>query len=236
LAALGAIAVLLAAMFASGSRAAAATAIVGALAFGLLWRKRSLWPIVWTFVAIVAFATAISTLDTDMRRKQEFALDSPHPLLNERYPIWQQALTAWRAYPLFGVGGDNFAEITPARVAAWSAAEGGRYDPATFVRSSHAHNLYLNTLAEHGVLGAVVLIVFCVAWTASLLRGRPAIADPPLKWLVWSGAASGLVVTLGLGAFNTTLHDEHGLLALMLFGMWLGYRKSESGPAASARG
>ena len=233
-AALAALLVLLAAIFASGSRAAAATAIVGALAFGVLWRKRSLAPILWTAVAIAAFAGAISTLDTDMRRKQEFALDSPHPLLNERYPIWQQALTAWRAHPAFGVGGDNFSDITPARVEAWQAAGGRRYDRSTFVRSSHAHNLYLNTLAEHGVLGAVVLALFCVAWMASLLRGRPAVADPPLKWFVWSGAASGLVVTLGLGLFNTTLHDEHGLLALMLFGIWLGYVRSASGAAAPA--
>jgi len=234
LAALASLLVLLTAIFASGSRAAAATAIVGALAFGVIWRKRSLAPILWTAVAIVAFAGAISTLDTDMRRKQEFALDSPHPLLNERYPIWQQALTAWRAHPAFGVGGDNFSDITPARVAAWQAAEDRQYDRSTFVRSSHAHNLYLNTLAEHGVLGAVVLAIFCAAWMASLLRGRPAVADPPLKWLVWSGAASGLVVTLGLGLFNTTLHDEHGLLALLMFGMWLGYSRATSVAAAPA--
>jgi O-antigen ligase len=229
-----AMAVLLVAIFASGSRAGAATAIVGAVAFGVLWRKRSLWPIVWTGVVIAAFAAAVSTLDTDMRRKQEFALDSPHPVLNERYPIWLQALATWRAFPLFGVGGDNFGDITPARVQGWEAAEGKRYDPATFVKSSHAHNLYLNTLAEHGVLGAAMLAVFCVAWSLSLLRGRPAVADPPLKWFVWSGAASGLVVTLGLGVFNTTLHDEHGLLALMLFGMWLAYQRGAETPRRRA--
>jgi O-antigen ligase len=227
-AATGAIAVQLATLFAAGSRAGAATAILGAVAFGLLWRKRSRAPIVWTAIAIAAFAVLVSTFDTDMRRKQEFALDSPNPLLNERYPIWQQALTAWRAQPAFGVGGDNFGDITAARVEQWSRESGEGYDVATFVRSSHAHSLYLNTLAEHGVLGMAMLIVVCAAWAWSLACGKPAITDPPIAWLAWSGAAAALVVTVGLGAFNTTLHDEHGLLALIMLGVWLGYRRERA--------
>jgi len=226
--AIAAIVVQLVTLFAAGSRAGAATAIVGAVAFGLLWLKRSRGPLVWTAIVVAAFAVLVSTLDTDMRRKQEFALDSPNPLLNERYPIWQQALSAWRAHPAFGVGGDNFSDITPARVEAWTREAGARYDTATFVRSSHAHSLYLNTLAEHGVLGMSMLIVFCAAWAWSLVRGKPAIADPPIAWLAWSGAAAALLVTVGLGAFNTTLHDEHGLLALMMLGIWLGYRRERS--------
>src|SRR4029453_7083297 len=122
--------------------------------------RRSRVPLMWTAVAVAGFALIVATFDTDMRRKQEFALDSAHPLLNERYPIWEQALTAWRAHPAFGVGGDNFSEITAPRVEAWSREAGERYDITTFVRSSHAHSLYLNMLAEHGVLGMATLIVF----------------------------------------------------------------------------
>ena len=224
-AAIGAIVVQLAALFAAGSRAGAGTAMLGAVAFGLLWLRRSRGPIIWTAIAIAAFVVLVSTVNTDMRRKQEFALDSPHPLLNERYPIWQQALTAWRAHPAFGVGGDNFGNITAAHVGAWSHEAGAHYDTASFVRSSHAHNLYLNMLAEHGVLGMAMLAILCAAWVLSLVRGKPAMTDPPIAWLAWSGAAAGLVVTVGLGAFNTTLHDEHGLLALMMLGIWLGYRR-----------
>ncbi len=225
-----AVIVQLIALVAAGSRAGAATAILGAIAFGVLWSKRSRVPLAWTAVAVAGFAIVVATLDTDMRRKQEFALDSPHPLLNERYPIWQQAFTAWRTYPAFGVGGDNFSEITATRVEAWSRQAGESYDIAAFVRSSHAHSLYLNMLAEHGVLGMALLVVLCVAWAASLVRGKPAVADPPIAWLAWSGAAAALVVTVGLGAFNTTLHDEHGLLALMMLGIWLGYRRSVASP------
>ncbi len=218
----------LATLVAAGSRAGAATAIVGATAFGLMWRKHSRAPIAWTLIAVAAFAVIVSAFDNDMRRKQEFSLESPNPVLNERYPIWQQALAAWRAYPTFGVGGDNFSEITAARVEAWSRAAGEPYDATTFLRSTHAHSLYLNTLAERGGLGIALLAILCVAWAWSLARGKPAIADPPIAWLAWSGAAAALVVTVGLGAFNTTLHDEHGLLALMMLGIWLGYRRQHA--------
>jgi O-antigen ligase len=224
-AALAALAVELAAIFAAGSRAGAATAILGAVLFGLLWLRRSRVPIVWTAIAVGTFLLLVTAFDTDMRRKQEFALDSPNPVLNERYPIWQQALVAWRVHPLFGVGGDNFGDITVERIARWSAAAGVRDEATTFVRSTHAHSLYLNTLAEHGLLGMAALIALCAAWGVSVARGLPRVADPPIAWLVWSGAAGALVVTLALGAFNTTLHDEHGLLAMTMLGMWLGYTR-----------
>ena len=236
--AVAAMAILLAALFAAGSRAGAATAIACAAAFGLMWRRRSPGPVVWTAVAIAVFAMAIATFDTDMRRKQEFALDSPHPILNERYPIWQQALTAWRAHPVFGVGADNFGDITAARVAAWDAAAGSAGERRDFVRSSHAHNLYLNTLAERGAFGLVLLAMLCGAWAWSLARGKPDVDAPPVAWLAWSGAAAALAVALGLGAFNTTLHDEHGMLALMMLGIWLGYsrERTPAPPEASVRG
>jgi hypothetical protein len=66
------------------------------------------------------------------------------------------------------------------------------------------------------------------AWTWSLVKWIPGAAAPPLYWLNWSGAAAALVATLGIGLFNTTLHDEHGLLALILLGIWLGYRRTHA--------
>jgi len=83
--------------------------------------------------------------------------------------------------------------------------------------------VYLNALAEHGVIGLALLGALLIAWAWSLLRAIPRGTDPPLRWLNWSGAASALVASASIGLFNTTLHDEHGLLAFMLLGIWLGY-------------
>jgi O-antigen ligase len=160
-----------------------------------------------------------------MRRKQEYALASASPLLNERSAIWQQAVIAWRAYPIFGIGGDNFAHLDAEQIQRWEDARHESYDAADFVGTSHAHSLYLSTLAGRGLVGVALLALLLVSWATSLIGALPRARDPPLYWLNWSGAASALVASICIGLFNTTLHDEHGLLAFMFLGIWLSYRQ-----------
>src|SRR5205085_874887 len=165
--------------------------------------------ILWIVVVIAVFGVVVARFDTDMRRKQEFAEASPSPVLNERFPIWQQAYIAWRANPIFGIGGDNFGHIDVEQIEQWQRAQGASYDATTFIGTSHAHSLYLNTLAGRGLLGIALLALLLVAWLMSLLHHLPQTRDPPLYWLNWSGAASAFVASVGIGLFNTTLHDEH---------------------------
>ena len=223
-AALAEVALLLVALFAAASRSAAAIAMVGALAFGVLWLRHSPRLILWVIIVTAAFAVVVARFDTDMRRKQEYAKASTSPLLNERFPIWQQAYIAWRAFPMFGIGGDNFGRVDVDQVEQWARAQGTSYDATTFVGTSHAHSLYLNTLAARGLLGVALLASLLIAWASTLLRNMPKTRDPPLYWLNWSGAASAFLVSVGIGVFNTTLHDEHGLLAFIFLGIWLSYR------------
>ena len=220
--------ILLAALFAAGSRSAAMTTMLGALAFGLLWLRRSPRPIIWVVIGIAAFGAIVAGFDSDMRRKQEVATESAYPLLNERYPIWQQALTTWHAFPIFGIGADNFKRIDADRVRRWREERGEPNGATDFIATSHAHNLYLNTLAERGLFGLALLAVLLAAWTWSVVTSIPGAAAAPLYWLNWSGAAAALVATVGIGLFNTTLHDEHGLLAMILLGIWLGYRRAHA--------
>jgi len=227
------IAILLGALFAAASRSAAASVVIGALAFGLLWLRHSPRFFIWVVIVTAAFVTVVARFDTDMRRKQEYAMASASPLLNERSPIWQQAVIAWRAYPIFGIGGDNFAHIKAEQIQRWEEALGENYDPTIFVGTSHAHSLYLNTLAGRGLVGAALLVLLMVAWATSLLGALPRARDPPLYWLNWSGAASALVASVCIGLFNTTLHDEHGLLAFMLLGIWLSYRQQRRAQGAA---
>jgi O-antigen ligase len=231
------VAILLSALFAAASRSAAATAVIGALAFGLLWLRHSPRFFIWVVVATAAFTTVVARFDTDMRRKQEYALASSSPLLNERSAIWQQAVIAWRAYPIFGIGGDNFAHLDAEQIQRWEDARGERYDATDFVGTSHAHSLYLSTLAGRGLVGVALLALLLISWATSLIGALPRARDPPLYWLNWSGAASALVASICIGLFNTTLHDEHGLLAFMFLGVWLSYRQQRHAqPAALPSG
>jgi hypothetical protein len=50
--------------------------------------------------------------------------------------------------------------------------------------------------------------------------------------MLWGGAASALVATRRNRRVNTTLHHEHGLLAMLLLGCWLGAERKRGVPAA----
>ena len=130
-------------------------------------------------------------------------------------------LAAWQKYPWFGVGKDNYTQITHERVRAWRSAAGQDYDAARYVQFPHAHSLYVNTLAERGAVGFATLAAVLIAALAALLRYLPRPLDADFDWLAWGGAAGAWIVTAGVGTVNTTLHHEHGLLAALLLGLWL---------------
>ncbi len=78
----------------------------------------------------------------------------------ERLAHWQAAVSMAQDYPLFGVGLGNYAdEYDKYRLINWEAALG------------HAHNQYLNILAETGAVGlaaylAFWLVIFRLTWRA----------------------------------------------------------------------
>ena len=208
----------------AGSRAATLVTLIVIVLIGALWSRRSKAVMLAIAVALAVFATSIQTFDKDMHRKNELAKLSANPMLNERYPMWNQAIAAFRAHPWFGVGLDNFYDIDVGTVKRWVAEQGGVYDPASYAGSSHAHSLYLTALAERGIFGLSIVLAALLAWGISLLRRWPRAADPHVQWMLWGGAASALIVTVAIGIVNTTLHHEHGLIAMLLLGSWLGSR------------
>lgn len=218
----------------AGSRAATLVTLVVIVLIGLLWSRRSKAVMLAIAVALAVFATSIQTFDKEMHRKNELAKLSANPMLNERYPMWNQALTAFRAHPWFGVGLDNFYDIDVETVKRWVSEQGGVYDPAAYAGSSHAHSLYLTALAERGMVGLSVVLAVLLGWGVSLLRGWPRFSDPHVQWMLWGGAASALIVTVAIGVVNTTLHHEHGLIAMLLLGCWLGSRQSARAVDAAA--
>ncbi|MCB0045660.1 MAG: O-antigen ligase family protein [Caldilineaceae bacterium] len=73
----------------------------------------------------------------------------------ERVAHWVAALRMWEQAPWLGVGPGNYARIYPAvRLPLWEEALG------------HAHNVYLNTLAETGVIG---LAAYLLLWGGAMI-------------------------------------------------------------------
>src|SRR5438270_9903323 len=80
---------------------------------------------------------------------------------------WRVALAAFRRHPLDGVGSGSFA-------AEWTRHR-GKDQPAL-----DAHSLYIETLSELGLVGAVLLLGFVAAVTAGVARAARAAPHDPV--------------------------------------------------------
>jgi O-antigen ligase len=132
-----------------------------------------------------------------------------------REDIWSAAVEIYSQHPLFGVGLDNFSEAYAALPSNLSnAAQRRLLHQSEILVPPHAENLYLNVLAEQGIVGIAALLVLVVTALGTVFRGRR-LRD-----------ASGRGVCLGLGAgimalgihslFEVTLISE---VSLPLFGL-----------------
>jgi len=152
--------------------------------------------------------------------------------ISYRDGLHRLAFAAARAYPLAGIGLDRFRTLDAQRLCTELAPPppGQRCDPGPYIFREHAHSLYANTLAEQGAFGLIALLALLAGWAwrlASTLAWARASAPAAALWI---GAFAGLVVTAAAGLLNTTLHHEHGLLAMSLLGLLL----AASPPAAAA--
>lgn len=139
-----------------------------------------------------------------------------------RVELARTALEAVRQHPLSGVGAGNFRLATAKQIGTWLDARNEIYRPDRYFHSSHAHNLYFNTLAERGLLGSAALLFLALVWLRRLMcRPNCAAHDKLRAPLVWVIGMSGFTGVFVAGLFNTSLHHEHGLLAMFALGLLL---------------
>ena len=202
------------------SRAAIAAGALVILAIAAAWWPRWRVPLVASLAGIAVVGALLVGAGAEVIRKQaEYVATGK--LFSFRDVIWGTGLVAWKKYPVFGIGKDNYQQISADRVRAWRAEAGETFDESSFVFVPHAHSLYVNTLVERGAIGFLTLMAVLGAALYALLRFRPRASDGDTAWLAWGGAAGAWIVTAGVGVVNTTLHHEHGLLAALLLGLWL---------------
>ena len=135
---------------------------------------------------------------------QQQVTDSNFSII-ERLAHWIAALRMWETSPWLGVGPGNYAAVYPqVRLTRWE-------DPL-----GHAHNTYLNVLAENGLIG---ICAYLVLWTGvviwllrmrqQILRGKREMVDRELD-LVPSSAAPLLSPTWNaailIGVLGVVVH------------------------------
>jgi O-antigen ligase len=218
--ALAVTALVLVSLVVTASRGAVGVGFLLVLVLALAWWSRWRAPLLASAVALAVTGAVLAEFGAEVLRKQTDNA-AVQNVLSFRDGIWRMGLAGWEKYPWFGVGKDNYGQITHERVHGWRAEAGQAFDETLYVHFPHGHSLYVNTLAERGAVGFASLIAVLLGALIALLRYRPRPADGNLAWLAWGGAVSAWIVTAGVGTVNTTLHHEHGLLAALLFGLWL---------------
>ena len=222
-----AVAMLWLSLFVSGARGA----LIPVLLFVLLWlfaragmMRRALWK---PFLLVVLMLGGAVALVPGVVEKTKGNIEAKE-LAARRPAVARVALLAAREYPTFGVGISNFAKIDPEMVAGWQEKSGQVFDPQDLYFSTHAHSLYFNTLAERGLIGFLPLLGFLAGIGLALYRQRPQGGAAPLQQTLWGAALGAWVITVVGGVFNTTLHHEHALIAMILFGVWLAPKQLNS--------
>lgn len=168
-------------------------------------------------------------------------------VLAYRDRLWHVALLAFRTQPLLGIGNGRFrtldarglcgaqaaGDAAPAGAGAAAGPAGGSAsadpdcDPSRLYFAPHAHSVYANTLAERGALGLAALLALLAVWAAALARTRRRCPDDPAFAGVWTASLGAWCVVSLAGTLNTTLHHEHGMLAMAALGALVAAARGE---------
>jgi O-antigen ligase len=221
----GAFAMLLAGVLTSDSRAAVGTELV---MIGILCLVAYLWlPIrkTWLTMLLIIVAAATMVLAQGTIQKQQIYARANNQL-SYRDKIWNRGFTAWRANPIFGIGVGNFGEISDARISEWLETRGETFNHEKyFLPFSHAHNLFVNTLAERGIIGLFSIVLFLGYWGWGLAKSFTGRNRSTEQTLFWGASFSSWFTISVVGLANTTLHHEHALVSIVLVAGWRSWQK-----------
>ncbi len=170
---------------------------------------RARWSLVAIPVAILGFAIA----SPELVRERFATASAQGPEVATRLDFWRAAETIWTDNPVVGVGLGGFPDAY-----ATTPLPNKQFLPDTrFEPPPHAHNLFLNTLAEEGVLGFVALLAVGAAVVATTLRQR----RDDRKWVSLMGRAglTSLAAASVHGMFDVTLLEQTGTYFWALLGV-----------------
>ncbi len=147
-------------------------------------------------------------------------------ILSGRSEVWNVSLEAARWHPIFGLGMDNWKLITPEKIKESVEQRGQIYRADSYFFPNHSHNLYLTILVERGIVGLNIFVFALLAWGIQLIRTYQACKSQN-KIIIWGSSLSAYTVAIGIGAVNTTIHHEHGLLTALCLGIFLAATQSK---------
>jgi len=172
-------------------------------------RSKRAWPALAGAAALVVLLAPAAWQDrvADVGR-----LDRPE--IATRLDFWDAALSMFQAHPMLGVGLNNFdvAYIDLEQTGRSFLPGSGLAPPAS------AHNLYLNTLAEQGLVGIAALLLLILAAGRMVLALRRS-ADPRIRGFGLGLLGAGIALLVS-NLFDVTFVDpKTSMLAWTLLGV-----------------
>jgi multisubunit Na+/H+ antiporter MnhC subunit len=76
------------------------------------------------------------------------------------------------------------------------------------------------------MIGLSVLFITLLTWGIHLIKTYQ-LCKRQGQLMIWGSALSAYMVGIGIGAMNTTIHHEHGLLTALCLGMFLAVTHSK---------
>jgi putative inorganic carbon (HCO3(-)) transporter len=169
--------------------------------------KRHLLLLLPFFVALVLVATP------GVIRERFDSLSSSGEEVATRTDIWRAAIDIWEQHPLFGAGAGSFpTEYAEARIPGKQYLPNRRIQPPP-----HAHNVFLQELAESGLVGLLALLAILIL----ALRTAWLVRKSPTRWLSLMGTASLASITAFLihNQVDLTLIEGTGMYFWGLLGL-----------------
>ncbi|MEJ7790094.1 MAG: O-antigen ligase family protein [Thermoleophilaceae bacterium] len=200
---LGALALVLLGLYVSFSRAALLA--LGVAPILLLRDRRAL-------LLVPALVILLLTAAPRMVEERFATLSSSGSEFATRADFFETAQFIWTEHPVFGVGLGGFPEAyADARVA------GKQFLPDTvFKPPPDAHNIFLQHLAEQGLIGLSVLLALLTVATRAALRVRRA---PGLLGRLGTGMLGVLAVYLVTNQFSVTFIEVSSTVFLGILGL-----------------
>ena len=129
-----------------------------------------------------------------------------------RYHFWRAAILAYAENPVFGTGPNHY-----------QRTDFERYGIPEKFRYSHPHSLPFKVLSEFGTVG-VIAFVFMIY---SFIRQFRAPPEEKQAKIYFCGAVGAMMIILGGGVFNTTLHHETAMIFSLLVGLSAAYGRTD---------
>jgi O-antigen ligase len=183
------------------SRGAIIGLVIGSLAWVFLLRPGRV-----TVLAVVAAVVAIALAPASLKERFDPAAARSDAGLREQ--LWQAGYDIGSSEPLLGVGPNNFSAAYERLI----NRRGGATDRPLldqghgFVLPSSSHNMYLNTLAEQGILGLLGLALLALATLPVLYSGRR--LEDPFARAVCGGLGAGVATWAVRGMFDAGLYGD----------------------------